>query len=31
MVGGWGCCCDGGRGITVATMAMVDIFGNFNW
>ena len=24
---GCGCCCDGGRGVTVATMAMVDIFG----
>ena len=26
-MGGWRCCCDGGRGVTVATMAMVDNFG----
>ena len=27
-MGGCGCCCGDGRGVTVATMAMVDNFGS---
>ena len=29
-MGGCGCCCGDGRGVTVATMAMVDNFGEFD-